>query len=266
LKNNNLIKNISILRLILIIFIVNAAGFLLRYFELPDYIILIGFRFHLAAVLPFLFIIKKIEVEFLIDAFRNPPYFRKLLPFLTLVIPVIITAAVLYFFTDVELNDPEYFYEFGLSSIVDFPLYLIWNIPQLIMLFVFLSVAGKSFINNFLILFFLFVYLFVPIDIAAFSYLEPVSFVLFILSLSIALNKFSSIYFFIIYTFFSLWIINLAFGTESARIVNLLFASRYDSWEGFFSVGKKLSGFIMPAFFFFSLIVNSLFGALTKKS
>lgn len=261
-----MIKNISIPRLILILFIVNAVGFLLRFFELPDYLILIGFRFHLAVVVPFLFIIKDIDGKFLINIFRNPFYYHKFSFILMLTLPLIIMAAVLYYFTEVKLNDPEYFYEFGLSSIVDFPLYLIWNTPQLIMLFVFLFSMGKSFISNFLILFFLFIYLFVPIEITTFNYLEPVTFVLFVLSLSIILNKFNNIYFFIIYTFFTLWIINLAFGTGSEVIVNVIFAAKYDSWEGFFSAGKKLNEFVKPVFFLVCLLVNTIFIASAKKN
>ncbi len=258
-------NNISIRQIILILLLVNAAGFLFRYFGMPDYLILIGFRFHLAAVIPFLFIINKLDEEYIKGIFFHPEVLRKLIFVFLLFVPVIIAAVSGYLFVGVELNDPRYFFEFGLSSIVDFPLYLIWNTPQLIFLFLFLSKTGRSFLSNFLILFFLFLYLFIPLEMKTVNYLNPVSFVLFILGLSLALNKFSNIYFFVVYSFFIPWVVILSFGSESERIINLLFASKFLSWEGFFTAGKKVSEFIAPAFFFIVLFTDIIFSLFTKK-
>lgn len=258
-------KNISIRQIILILLLVNAAGFLLRYFEMPDYLILLGFRFHLAAVIPFLFIINKLDEEYIKEIFFHPEVFRKLIFVFLLFSPVVIAAVSGYLFIGVELNDPQYFYEFGLSSIVDFPLYLIWNTPQLIFLFLFLSKTGRSFLSNFLILFFLFLYLFIPLELKGVNYFNPIGFVLFILGLSLVVNKFSSIYFFVVYSFFIPWVIILSFGSESERIINLLFATKYLSWEGFFTAGKKVSEFIIPVFFFIVLFTDIIFFLFVKK-
>jgi hypothetical protein len=55
-KENQL--NIKIWKLILALIIVNAAGLCLRFFNLSTYIIIIGFRFHLSFILPFIIVFR----------------------------------------------------------------------------------------------------------------------------------------------------------------------------------------------------------------
>ncbi|MBZ0199663.1 MAG: hypothetical protein K8H86_07340, partial [Ignavibacteriaceae bacterium] len=244
---------------------VNAAGLLLRYFNLPDYIILIGFRFHLSAAVPFLFIIKSLDEEFLKNIFLHTVFSHKTIFAFLLFIPLVIGAVSGYLFAGVELNDPRYFYEFGLSSIVDLPLYLIWNIPQLILLFLFLSKTGRSFYSSFFVLFFLFLYLFIPLELKTFNYLNPVAFIIFISALSLVFCKFNNVYFFVVYSFLIPWVIFLSFGSDSERIINILFAAKYISWEGFFTTGGKVGELIIPAFFFIVLATNIIFSIFVKK-
>ena len=77
-------------------------------------------------------------------------------------------AGGLFFLKRIEIGDPEYFYEFGISSIADYPIYLIWNFPQIILLYFFL--VKVSFLSKFrfitvaVVIFFLFAFEFVSIN------------------------------------------------------------------------------------------------------
>jgi uncharacterized membrane protein len=60
-----------------------------------------------------------------------------------------------------------------------------------------------------------------------------------------------------------LWVYFLAFGTKSALIVNILFASRYKSWEGFFISGKEITPYLL--LFYLLLIIIIIFIALPLR-
>jgi hypothetical protein len=265
-------RKINFLHIILVILVVNTAGFLLKYFELDNYIILLGFRFHLSLVLPFLLIIKKIDLSYLKRVFLKPEFKGKFFLILWIILPVTIIFLSLYLSNKIKLGDPEYFYEFGLSSIFDFPIYLIWNIPQLLFLFLFLIIISESRSRFFIasnLLPFLFVYEFILIDENSINYFylfNGIGINYFDLSIVIIsalccgliLQFFQNVYWFSILFFSLFWINLLAFGSKSEKLINLLFASQYSEWEGFFVVSKEYNQYTLIAHIVLLLILLTL--------
>jgi len=186
-----------------------------------------------------------------------------LLPFLAL-------SGYLFFSHKIDLGDPDYFYEFGVSSVADYPVYLLWNFPQIAVLFLFLtsvsSVSKYKFTSVFLAIIFLFGSELIPIDHFPFSFTELG--ILFSSSVifSVLINYYSNIYWFCISLFTMLWLPLLAFGTESKTMVNLLFASQYKYWDGFFEVTKDFTSYTLPAYFTAALIISLTLYTFRKRS
>ncbi|MGB8318346.1 MAG: hypothetical protein WCE54_09495 [Ignavibacteriaceae bacterium] len=247
------------------IIIINAIGILLRYAGLDTYFIIIGFRFQLSLFLPALFISAIYSKDVIVSIFRNPSYKGYLLFIFLLTIPLLILFAILFFLRKIELGDPGYLYEFGISSIIDFPVYLAWNSIQLILFFLFFiyltSKARLSLSIIFLIFVLLFVYELIPLKHESFDYINPVSLIFLGLITGFIVKYYQNIYWLVVFSFSLLWLDFLLFGSNSEMAVNLLFASQYNSWEGFFSVDKGLKAFILPAHLLLVniFIINNIF-------
>lgn len=258
-------KKLEIRRLIFIIIAVNAAGFLLKYFELDNYVIIIGFRFHLSFILPLLIYFRKEDIPQIKKIFADPEHKKTILPLLWILLPLILIIIPLYLLGKLQIGDPDYFYEFGLSSIVDYPVYLLWNLPQAIVLFLFLATAVSSTDHKIkvsaLILFLVFIYEFIPFEIKSFNYFPLVSLLLISISTGILIKYFQNIYWLSIFLFSIFWIHFLLFGTDSEKFIHLLFASRYYSWEGFLDFKKELAQYLLPAqllLTFITIMLSSL--------
>ncbi len=249
---------LSYSRLVTDVLIVVAVGFALKYFELAAYLIVFGFRFHLALVLPFIIVFKKEQLSNLKQSFTNPEYKKFGRVFLLFLTINVLFISVLLLLGKIEVGDPEYFYEFGISSLVDYPIYLIWNAFQLIIFFSFLKSVSISFQKNYFVLvftvIFLFIYEFIPLTNFSIDYSAAASFIIMSFIVSVVINSFNNIYLFIVIIFSLLWINLLAFGSTSQVLINLLFAANYDLWEGFFTVEKIFSKFIIPFNLFLFLI------------
>ena len=176
--------------------------------------------------------------------------------------PLLIEAGGLYILHKIEIGDPDYFYEFGISSIADYPIYLIWNFPQMILLYFFLiSVSFRSrfrFITVAIVIFLLFGFEFVPIDKILIHYWDLG--ILFSCSIifSILINYYRNIYWFGLSLFTLLWFAILAFGSNSKTMINLLFASQYNNWEGFFEIVKDYTPFTLPVYFGIALTISCI--------
>jgi hypothetical protein len=244
------VKQTKLYPVIFAVVAVNIAGILLRFYDLETYIIIVGFRFHLSFVLPFLIVFRPEQLRFIKKLFTKPNNKKTILPLLWILLPVVLIIAVLFLLKKINIGDPEYFYEFGLSSIVDYPIYLLWNFPQIIMLFIFLAVSStlnnKKIIIPFLLIVLLFVFEFIPIGAIEFSVTGIVPLILMAVISGLIIKYFQNIYWFVILIFSVFWLHFLCFGSGSETIINLLFAARYNSWEGFFSVNKYIVQYLLP--------------------
>ena len=266
-KGNHL--NIKIWKLILAIILVNASGLCLRYFNLSTFIILFGFRFHLSFVLPFIIVFNSNFLPYIKRSFLRPEWRKASLYLFLILLPLLIEAGGLYILQKIDLGDPEYFYEFGISSIADYPIYLIWNFPQMILLFFFLaSVSSRSrfrFITVAIVIFFLFAFELVSINKSIILYWELGILISCSVIYSILINYCRNIYWFGISLFTLLWLAILAFGSSSKTMINLLFASQYNNWDGFFEVVKDYIPFTLPVYFGIALIISCVACLLFRK-
>ena len=166
--------------------------------------------------------------------------------------------------------DPEYFYEFGLSSIVDYPIYLVWNFIQLLCLYFFFLIIHKSFRNSFIVILvstiLIFSYEFIPVKKNIFNYESIAAFVLLCLILTVTIKFFNNVYLFVVLLFSIIWLSLLSFGTSSSLLVNLFFAARYAEWEGFFAFDKNISGFVIPASYLLILISLLILSLIRKRN
>jgi hypothetical protein len=258
--NKGIQLNIRIWKLILAIILVNVAGLCLRYFNLSTYIIIFGFRFHLSFVIPFFIVFNSYFFPYIKRSFLQPEWRKASFYLLLIFLPLLIESSGLYILRKIDIGDPEYFYEFGISSIADYPIYLIWNFPQMILLFFFLvtasSVSKFRFITVAVVIFFLFVFELVSLDKTIIYSQELGILIACSVIFSILINYYRNIYWFGISLFTLLWLAVLAFGSSSKIMINLLFASKYDNWEGFFEVVKNYMPITLPVYFGITLIIS----------
>jgi len=256
-------------RLIVSVIILNAAGILLRIFNLDTYIILVGFRFHISFILPLLVIFKKDQLYFIKKLYVDPQHKKTVLPLLWILLPLIIVMAALFLLKKIEIGDPEYFYEFGLSSIVDYPIYLIWNLPQIFCFFIFLAlsvtISSKNVLFISAISFLLFAFEFIPLNTKSIDYYGIISLMLISLTIGLMIKYFQNIYWFTIVIFSIFWLHFLAFGSSSEEIIHLLFASQYSGWDGFLEVKRSFATFILPSQLFITFLAVLISSSFRKK-
>ena len=214
-------------------------------------------------------VIKVEHLSLIKDSFLHPPFVYVARVILTCLFTTLLFLSVLFLTNKIEIGDPEYFYEFGLSSIIDYPIYLVWNSIQLIFLFFFFLLINKCFKNSFIIIFvssiFIFAYEFIPIKKMIFNYESIVAFILLCLILTVTVKLFNNIYLFVVLLFSTIWFSLLAFGTSSSVLVNLFFAARYTEWEGFFVADKNISVFLIPASYLLILLSLLVLSLIRKR-
>jgi len=252
------LKKIPVSIYLLLLFIFSGLNFALRYFELPNYFFLIGFRFYgiifLAGI--FLFFFNGIEsLKNSLLSFSFKKFYRFI--FFVLIPPALILG-VLFFLKKIELGDPDYFYELGLSSIVDFPIYLIWNFPQFFILYNLLQMVEASFrlkiLPNFLLLFFFFSSELFSLPKLTFDIFSSFSFVLLLLAIAFFIYKRKNIFVFSFYIFTTVWLALLLFGSKSETLIQIFLAKTYTNWDGFFNINKKYVIAIFPVYFLLAFL------------
>lgn len=257
-------------RLVIAVLALNTAGFVLRYFDLDTYIILIGFRFHISFVIPLLIVFRKNQLPFIKKIFVDPHHKRTVLPLLWILLPVIIVTGILFLIHKVKIGDPDYFYEFGLSSVIDYPIYLLWNFLQLFCLFIFLAltatVSKKSFSTISVITFLIFAFEFIPFKISNIDYSGIASLLLISIFVGLLIKYFQNIYWFTIVVFSIFWMHFLAFGSSSEKIIHLLFASQYSGWDGFLEVNKSFVQYLLPVQLALTFLVILISSSFRKKA
>lgn len=251
-------KKISIPIYLLLLLILPGLNIALRFFDLPNYFFFIGFRFYgiilLAGIFLYFYSGKEIWKQSLLSlSFKK--FYRHI--FFILLPPAIVIGG-LFLLNKIELGDPDFFYELGLSSIVDFPIYFIWNLPQFLILYTLLQSVETSFrlkvIPNFILLFFFFSAEFVSSPKISFNIFSIISFALILLTLTLFIYKKKNPLTFSFYIFTSIWMALLLFGSSSETSLQTFLAKTYTSWDGFFEINKKFTQYILPSYFFITLI------------
>jgi hypothetical protein len=256
------LTKLKVLPLIVVIIIVNAFGFFIKYHGYNALLILLGYRLYIGLVIPFLFFVYKIQPSFLKRSLKKNPLDKIGFIFLVILISIILTS-IIYIFLSKKINfSPEYFYEFGISSIFDYPVYLIWNAPQLLLFGLFITLLHESKFSYFymtliLPLFFMFELFFIKdvrlIGITIFSSLV----VSFLMIEIYRLNK--NLYSISIFVFSVIWSSILVFGSSSQLLINNFFAAQYNSWQGFLIAQDNLKISVIPFNLFLTAIIFMLF-------
>jgi hypothetical protein len=249
---------------------VNILGYVLELLSWDSFIILLGFRFHISLVVPFVFILRNLKEENIKKEFTDPDY-KKNYPFLIplVAIPSAFLAAA-FFSGYSHLGDPEYFYEFGLSSLLDLPLYLVWNSPQIIMFYFFLQYCNKGKLRTPMVIFaaFLpFAYYFIPSEKIIFDTTGILTLFTGTLSAALLILKFRNLYWFVIFLFMFFWLYILLYGSSNPILIKILFASQYKSWEGFFTISRDIKDYSQLIYVFtvsLSIFIISFFRKSSK--
>lgn len=243
--NSTTSRKYNFIKVFIILIITNVVGFILKGNELPTYVILLGFRFHLSLILPgILIIFFDRDFSLVIQTLKEIEYKKFIQIILITILPVGILLGSLFLLNKIEFNTPDYLYEFGYTSLVDFPIYLIWNFPQLFSFYLFQKYIRDNFNYKFMFVFFssllLIFFEIIPLTEFKFNYNIFLIILLLLIAVSLFIVNIKNIYFFAFSIFIILWNFIIAFGSKSELLINLLFAKNYDKWEGFFTINKSL--------------------------
>jgi len=217
------------------------------HFNFIPQVYFLGFRFNLFLLLNLILILlynRRLSDDLFV-AFNKFGRFKHWVS--ALLTPIVFSAAVVgtaYTFGKVRIPKNKYFYEFGISSLLDFPMYFIWTLPFLV---------------SFLYLWFIIIHDGKIISAIRDSFLISISAAAFYLfnyyevdlinhTVNFSLVFAASLY---TYSFFmwsnSLWAsalsvftlvysVVLVFGTTNQFMIKTFFARNYDEWEGFFNL------------------------------
>lgn len=253
---------------VIILLLINAAGYLLKYYQLDRYIILMGFRFHLSLLLPALMLLRKDYLSFARRSLTKPEGGMYLGAYLGL-LPLSMLTAVLFILGLIDLSDPDFLYELGLSSLIDYPVYLIWNLPQLLVTALFLKYVSEDTRFRFPVIFFAMLFLFAyelaplpkekPDAAMVYSYIPAV----FVFSLF--LSRFRNVYAFSVTVFTALWAFILVYGSSLKVMVNLLLARTFDKWDGVLMLDVPYRQFLFPALLAVMLVLFLIPFALSYR-
>ena len=247
-----------------LLFGLTALNFALRYLDLPNYFFIAGFRFYIVVFLAGIFLLfyqGSERFKLLLHSFSIKKICKLVFPIL---LPPIIIIGLLFFLKKIELGDPDYFYELGLSSIVDFPIYLVWNFPQFFMLYTLLQTVEHSFklkiIPNFVLLVSLFSAELFTFPQFSFNLFSVAGYAIILLTISLFVYKKSSNFIaFIFYAFTLIWFGLLLFGSHSETLLQIFLAKTYTNWDGFFEINKKFIPFVLSAYFLLSGLLMLFF-------
>ncbi len=242
-----------------------GAAIGLQFAGLSPFLILLGFRFHICVVIPGLFFLSD-AVEI---AFRPAQYSwgRHIGLFILLLISAGIPFALLAPGIAVfQKNDN--FFELGVSSVIDMPLYFIWNLPQLIMLYYVLKKTTQlkaSFIYILLFLIIIATPAFIPLAAPAPVY-SIAGVVLVILMAAMLTYKAANWIEFSLLLFFVIWSAILIFGTQSEMLVKIFLGKNYENWDGFIAMKGFSTEIIRTAYLVILFLVVSVIRKSKKLS
>lgn len=234
--------------LLLSVAITNLTGYLLRAGGFSSFIILAGFRLHIAAVVPFLACLIAGGVIWDANIYRLSGKRPGIFPFIFFLLPAAVGGA-LYAAGLAKPTSPDYLIEFGASSLVDYPVYFFWNVPQLLLIYT----AGYSLAKQLPVLLvvvgfaLLPVFEFLPFNAKLSSIAPAAAFVLLFIPAALAIRQHSPWKFaFIVFT--AVWGYVLVWGSTSETIIQLFFARTFSSWEGVFTPAKSIAPLLLPVY------------------
>jgi len=246
-KTKNIIVSISSVTLAVVIQLA------LLLFDLPTLFIFLGFRFHIVSLI-FLVTFLFIHNQNLLIEKKKFSSFKGLFPYssFTFVIMVIILVS-LYFTKNAKFDEPELFYEIGLSSIIDFPLYFLWNLPQFLIILLFLKIFLEKVNSNFIICFIIVLILFSPqlilINIEKLDYYSILSYVTASILFTLIIKNFKSIYVATSLIYFALWLNIISLGTDSITLGKMILSANFKEWSGFLIIHKQFDNIVSSAYF-----------------
>ncbi|MFA4923755.1 MAG: hypothetical protein WC557_06140 [Ignavibacteriaceae bacterium] len=251
-------KKIPVSIYLLLLFCLSGVNFALRYFNLPNYFFVIGFRFYWIIFLTGIFLLFYQGFETFKHALLSFS-FKKFSRFIIFVlIPPVVIIGTLFLLNKIEIGDPDYFYELGLSSLVDFPVYFTWNFPQFFILFTLLQTVESSFrlkiLPNFLLLLFFFSSELLSFPKISFDVFSTLSFAVLLFTVAFFIYKRTNVLTFSFYFFTTVWMALLLFGSKSETPIQIFLAKTYIGWDGFFDINKKFIAFIFPVYFLLSFL------------
>lgn len=245
----------KILTIIVLFLSYNLIFFLQDLLKSELQIYLLGFRFNL------FFLVNLGIIYFHREKFgKNLEYLKRIGRFknwlLIFFVPILATAFTLglikilgYSF---KFKKPDFLIEFGLSSLIDLPIYFLWNLPFLISTllvivfiiddFKFLKILGVSLFITMCFLFVQPISSFDKIYLEKFSYL-PLIFAYTIFNLTI-LRTYRSFWLASFSVLISHYSFVLVFGSTNVFVIKTFFARMYTEWDGLF-VFKKLDVYLI---------------------
>ena len=256
-------KNKILIKLFLSAIITAVFIFVTRLFAMSPFIIILGFRFHVCFVIPGLFFMNTaIENVFRVETIK----WGRLTGLICVYVLFSASTFALIPAKLATFHQGDNFYELGVSSVFDFPIYFLWNLPQFIMLYYTLKTI------NTLKLPFLFLSLFLLI-IAASQFFPPVTPFPFwtlgevsgiIIIVLVLVYKSANWLEFSFLLFFICWSVILLFGTENEMMVKLFLGKNYTTWDGFFR-SKMLTVEILRSAYLGMMLIVALCIRKLKK-
>jgi len=255
--------------LIISLILVNGLGFLLRYYDLDRFIIFLGFRFHLSLTLPFLLFLFEKKFSLIKKNLKKFCWKDILQQFFLMLISSVILFGSLILAKQAHFGDPDFFYELGLSSIIDLPVYFLWNLPQLFMIGIVIQNEREKYKFSypiiFLFLLLLFAYEFIPLHKEKLLLFNVYNYASYILFITLVFVQRKSLYATALTVFLFLWILILLTGTYNTSAIKNILAKNFDEWEGFLEFSKILIKYISFIFSGLMIILFSIYFFVTRK-
>lgn len=189
--------------------------------------------------------------------------------FVTFFIPVIsvgITLLIINQIAILKYKKPDFLIEFGLTALVDLPIYYFWNLPFLLsaIVVIILLVEKLSFLRILIFsilasLAFVFANgekFLTKFEVVEFSFLLLI-FALIFYNLSV-LKTYKSIWISVFSIMISIYSYVLVFGSKNSFVIKTFFARTYSEWEGIFTI-KKIGNETIDLIFAGSIILFALF-------
>lgn len=258
----------KILKILLFILVYNVIFFIQSYFESELQLYILGFRLNLFFVFNLYIIYSYRNRLYCIESyFKN---FGNLVHWLiVLILPIVIitiTLIYIYLVGNLKYKEPQFLIEFGLTSLIDIPIYYIWTFPFIasIVICVIFFVENFSLIS---LIFYsiLFALSFLTLELESISKnfgIENFSSLLLIMSfifynLSI-IKSFKSIWVSVFSILISIYSFVLVFGSKNSFVIKTFFARTYTEWDGLFLM-KKINLEAVDVFFAGLMILFAIF-------